>query len=115
MDPENLIKESVKSNNVASSVWGATLEPDLSINSTDITFSPPVVKNPPSDVSINATVWNLGKTDVPQAIVALYKDEISLTNKIGEQSSGISSAIRNISDPLCDDPGCRRPYLLYRY
>lgn len=66
-------------------IWKATIDPDLSIKSDGITFSPPSVKSLPSNVAINATIWNLGKTDVPQAKVVLYEGAVSEANKVGEQ------------------------------
>lgn len=86
LDPENLVKESDESNNVALAVWGAASGPDLSIKSSDITFFPPAIKSPPSTVEIHATAWNLGKADVPQATITVYKDAISPANNVGEQN-----------------------------
>ena len=67
-------------------VWNATVEPDLSIKNTDISFIPSVITSLPSNVVINANIWNLGRTSVPQAKVALYEGAIAEANKIGEQT-----------------------------
>jgi len=68
-----------------SAVWKATIDPDLSIKSGDITFIPPSIKSLPSNVVINANIWNLGRTDVPRAKVSLHDGEPSLGKKLGEQ------------------------------
>lgn len=69
-----------------SAVWKATIDPDLSIRSSDITFIPSSVTSLPSNVVINAKIWNLGKTDVPRANVALYEEAVSGRNKVAEQT-----------------------------
>ncbi|MEM7828181.1 MAG: CARDB domain-containing protein, partial [Candidatus Aenigmatarchaeota archaeon] len=66
-------------------VWKATVDPDLSIRTSDITFIPSTVKSLPSNIVINANIWNSGRTSVPQAKVVLYEGGISDANKIGEQ------------------------------
>ena len=85
LDPENVVHESNESNNIALAVWKASPAPDLTVKPSDIRFSPQTVKNPPSAVTVQATVWNTGQTDVPQALVALYEGDISLGNRVGEQ------------------------------
>ena len=65
-------------------VWEATIDPDLSIKTSDITFIPASVKSLPSNIVINANIWNMGRTPV-QAKVILYKGDISEQNKVGEQ------------------------------
>lgn len=65
-------------------VWEATIDPDLSIKSADITFIPNSIKSLPSNIVINANVWNMGRTSV-QAKVVLYKGAISEQNRVGEQ------------------------------
>jgi len=40
IDPENLIAESDESNNVAAALWKISQEPDLSIESPDISIAP---------------------------------------------------------------------------
>ncbi len=66
-------------------VWKATVDPDLSVSAEDITFIPSSVTALPSDVVINAEIWNLGRTAVPQARVVLYEGAVSEENKLGEQ------------------------------
>ncbi len=66
-------------------VWKATVDPDLSVSTEDISFIPSSVTGLPSNVVINAEVWNLGKTAVLQAKVVLYEGAVSGENKVGEQ------------------------------
>lgn len=66
-------------------VWKATIDPDLSVKTEDITFIPPVITSLPTEVVMNVNIWNLGKMDVAQAKVVLYKDAVDEANKIGEQ------------------------------
>jgi flagellar hook assembly protein FlgD len=68
-----------------SAVWEATVKSDLSIKAGDITFTPPYVSVIPSNIVMNVTMCNLGRTDVPQAKVALYDGSVSDANRIGEQ------------------------------
>lgn len=66
-------------------VWKATFDPDLSIKVSDISFIPSSITNLPSNIVINATIWNLGRKNVSQAKVSLYEGSISDASKIGEQ------------------------------
>ena len=86
-------------------IWRATVDPDLSIKAADIVFAPPSITNLPANVVINATVWNLGKTDVPQAKVALYEGAISDANRVAERQvafPGQSSATVSFSLTIRD-------------
>ncbi len=67
-------------------VWTATVDPDLSITADDITFIPDVIQTLPTNAVVNAEIWNLGRTAIPQAKVALYDGAIAEQNKIGEQT-----------------------------
>jgi len=67
-------------------VWKATVEPDLSIKNTDITFIPAALSSLPSNIVINAVIGNTGRTALPAAKVALYEGAIAAANKIGEQT-----------------------------
>ena len=88
VDPLNAFSELSKANNNAFTfvtVYAAPLEPDLSIKGDDIAFVPPSITSLPSNVQVNATVWNLGRTDVFQAKVVLYDGAVADLNKVGEQ------------------------------
>ncbi len=67
-------------------VWMSTVAPDLSIKNTDIMFIPTALSSLPSNIVINAVIWNTGRTAVPAGKVALYEDVIAETHKIGEQA-----------------------------
>ncbi|NOY63808.1 MAG: hypothetical protein GXO97_00165, partial [Nitrospirae bacterium] len=72
-------------------VWKATVDPDLSIKSDDITFTPSTVTTLPSDVVISAVIWNLGRTDVSRARVVLYEEgTINDASKVAEQVVAIA-------------------------
>jgi hypothetical protein len=73
-----------------SAVWKATVDPDLSVETDDITFTPPSVTTVPASIAIDATIRNSGRTDVPQAEVTLYEGTISAANKIAQQTKGFS-------------------------
>ena len=67
-------------------VWKATVDPDLSIKNTDITFIPASITTLPSNIVINAVIGNTGRTGVAAAKVALYEGAVAEANKIGEQT-----------------------------
>jgi len=67
-------------------VYKATVDPDLSIESADISFIPASITQLPANIVINASIWNTGSTAVPQARVVLYEGSISDATKLGEQT-----------------------------
>jgi flagellar hook assembly protein FlgD len=69
-----------------SAVYKATVTPDLSIKTEDISFIPATINTLPTNVVINANIWNLGRTSVPQAKVVLYDGNPAAGAKIGEQT-----------------------------
>lgn len=66
-------------------IWNATVQPDLSIRSSDISFQPDSITALPSAVVVNAVVTNSGRTAVDAVRVALYDGSASEVNRIGEQ------------------------------
>ena len=66
-------------------IYKATVDPDLAVKTSDISFIPATITSLPANVVINANVWNLGQTAVPQAVVALYKDSVIEANRIADQ------------------------------
>ncbi len=79
IDPNNLIQELDKANNLAQIKALITPCPDLVINSTDITFSD---QNGLGQVVISALIHNVGPADAPSTTVGFYNGtpEISQTN-----------------------------------
>ncbi len=68
-------------------VYKSTVDPDLSIKSEDITIIPETIRSLPSNIVINANIWNLGRTAVPQARVVLYEGDPSTgSGRVGEQT-----------------------------
>ncbi|MBI5485404.1 MAG: hypothetical protein HY888_13240, partial [Deltaproteobacteria bacterium] len=67
-------------------VWQATVDPDLSIKAQDISIIPATVTALPTNAVLSATIWNLGRSDVSQARVALYEGSIDPGHKLAEQS-----------------------------
>ena len=76
-------------------LWSTDVAPDLSIVSSDISLEPAAVTSIPANVTINATVRNLGYSQAPQATVALYDGNPALGKKVGEQvaSFPVQSAV----------------------
>jgi subtilase family serine protease len=71
-------------------VWAATVEPDLSIKTEDITFTPATVNTLPANIALHVKIENMGKTDVSQARVALYESSVSEATRIGEQTLAVA-------------------------
>ena len=89
-------------------VWQTTVDPDLAITSADISFIPEKVTSLPTIAVVNATVWNLGRTDVAQAKVAIYDGAISPEKKVGEQTvafPGMSPVTVTFQVPVIDGNG----------
>ncbi|RJQ75553.1 MAG: hypothetical protein C4519_15545 [Desulfobacteraceae bacterium] len=63
----------------------AMIQPDLSINPNDISFSPASISSLPAELVVSAVIWNNGLTDVPEAKVAIYQNAVSEENKLGEK------------------------------
>lgn len=64
----------------------ASIDPDLSVHTSDIVFTPASVTDLPMDVTVNVNIRNLGRTDSPETMVALYDGNISEANKSGERT-----------------------------
>jgi Tol biopolymer transport system component/flagellar hook assembly protein FlgD/fibronectin type 3 domain-containing protein len=62
-----------------------TIDPDLAIRSSDITFEPATVRTLPATISISAKISNMGRTDA-QAKVVLYENAPLEANRIAEQT-----------------------------
>jgi subtilase family serine protease len=68
-----------------SAILKASIDPDLSIHTSDISFTPSSVTSLPKEVTVNAQIRNLGRTGAPETKLALYDGTISEANKSGEQ------------------------------
>ncbi|WP_054692802.1 CARDB domain-containing protein [Geotalea toluenoxydans] len=89
-------------------VWQANVDPDLSIKTEEITFIPEKVTSLPTNAVLSAVVWNLGRTDVAQAKVAVYDGEIIPEKKVAEQIvafPGSSPVTVTFSIPIIDGNG----------
>ncbi|KAF0220892.1 MAG: fibronectin I domain-containing [Geobacteraceae bacterium] len=89
-------------------VWQASVEPDLSIKPSDMFFIPEKVTSLPTNAVLSAVLWNLGRTDVPQAKVAIYDGAIVSEKKVGEQTvslPGMSPTTVTFSVPVIDGNG----------
>lgn len=71
-------------------VWKATVDPDLAIKNSDITFTPSTVTSLPATVTVTATIANTGRTDVPQATIVLYEGTPAQSSKAGEQTVAVA-------------------------
>ncbi|MDY6906201.1 MAG: CARDB domain-containing protein [Thermodesulfobacteriota bacterium] len=71
-------------------VWEAMHEPDLAVETGDITFAPASVTTLPSSITVQVEVANKGLTDVAETMVALYEGVLAEANKIGEQTIALA-------------------------
>ncbi len=67
-------------------IFKATVDPDLSVKPGDISIIPATIQTLPANIVINANIWNLGGTSIPQATVVLYDGTPAPGNKIGQQT-----------------------------
>ena len=67
-------------------IYKATVDPDLALTSSDISFNPSTITTIPSAVVISANISNLGRKSVPEAKVVLYDGAVSQATKIAEQT-----------------------------
>jgi subtilase family serine protease/Tol biopolymer transport system component/flagellar hook assembly protein FlgD/fibronectin type 3 domain-containing protein len=89
-------------------VWQTTVDPDLAIKSTDISFVPEKVTSLPTNAVVNAVIWNLGRSDVQQARVVIYDGAVAPDKKVGEQTvafPGMSPTTVTFSVPIIDGNG----------
>jgi len=70
-------------------MWKSMREPDLSLTTADITFSPENVDSLPKAVELTVTIHNTGMTDVQDAKVVLYENAVSGQNKLTEQTVAV--------------------------
>jgi large repetitive protein len=66
-------------------VYRATVTPDLSVRAEDIQLIPATISSIPANVTLQASIANLGRTTVQQARVAIYDGAVAPANKIAEQ------------------------------
>jgi flagellar hook assembly protein FlgD/fibronectin type 3 domain-containing protein len=86
-------------------VHAVTVDPDLEIFSENITFIPQKITKLPTNAVVNAEIRNLGRTDVPQAAVALYAGEVRPENLLEVQMVAFpaqSSVIVTFAVPVED-------------
>ncbi len=72
------------------SLYTGQVSADLAISSSDIAFNPISVETVPIDVTISATVRNLGSQSVSQAKVSFYSGDPSLGNLISQSTVDIA-------------------------
>ncbi|WP_281184377.1 CARDB domain-containing protein [Trichlorobacter lovleyi] len=86
-------------------VWLATVTPDLSVKSEDISIIPTRITSIPTTAVLSVKVSNLGRTDVPQAGVSVYDGGITADKKVAEQVAafpGQSSVTLTFAIPVND-------------
>jgi Tol biopolymer transport system component/flagellar hook assembly protein FlgD/subtilase family serine protease len=71
-------------------IYKATVDPDLSIRTADISFIPATITSLPTNVGIEARIGNLGQTAVPEAKVVLYAGSPAAGIKIAEQTAAFA-------------------------
>ena len=82
--------------------------PHLSIKADDITFIPEKITSLPTNAVLQAVIWNLGRSDVPQAKVAIYDGAVAPNKKVAEQTlafPGLSPVAVTFSVPVTDGNG----------
>lgn len=87
VDPDNAVNETSETNNVALAILANDLntDPDLTVNTENMYFTPAGISQMPVDITLEALVSNTGLTEVPSATFALYQDIVTDNTKIGEQ------------------------------
>ncbi len=68
-----------------SAMYAAMRETDLYISTGDISVIPESITQLPVDLQVNATIRNLGLTEVEQVTVALYDGGVAEERKVSEQ------------------------------
>jgi hypothetical protein len=88
VDPENEVVEAVESNNVASRKLenDTCTNPELSVGTAAISFSPPEVTELPQEIAISVVVTNSGYGEAAQTRVALYEGAESEDHKLDERT-----------------------------
>jgi len=74
----------------------AAVDPDLTVKSDDIMFTPGSVSTIPADLEISAVIWNSGRKAVPQVRIVLYDGLPFRERMVGEKQVEIpgQSSIR---------------------
>lgn len=88
-------------------IWKATRLPDPGIDTQGISFTPQRFNRLPSDIRIEAVVYNSGYADVSDITVSLYINRMHPDDKIGEQTVSIpgNSSITTSFEARIDDAG----------
>ncbi|MGD9161216.1 MAG: CARDB domain-containing protein, partial [Desulfobacteraceae bacterium] len=73
-------------------IWKVRVDPDLSVETGEISLTPEAVTRLPQEVQIDTLIRNNGLTGVPEVKVFLYEDVMSESNKIAEQVLAVSGA-----------------------
>lgn len=89
-------------------IWVADVDPDLSLKTDGISFIPAKVTALPTVAVVSAVIWNVGRSDVAQAKVAIYDGAVAPDKKVGEQTvalPGSSPVTVTFSVPVTDGNG----------
>ncbi|MCD6383068.1 MAG: zinc ribbon domain-containing protein [Thermoplasmata archaeon] len=91
VDPDEVVHEENRSNNIAYFDLVVGTIPDLTLSETDITFNPSLPIANGTEVTITAAVWNRGGTYAHRVSVRFYMD--SSYNLIGEGRGDIAPGV----------------------
>lgn len=93
VDPENFVNEANETNNAAARVLEneMCMQPELSVSSADISFSPAAISRLPENITVTAGIENNGLMDITGGNVALYEGAISEASRIGEQIVAVAA------------------------
>ncbi|MHB8883063.1 MAG: CARDB domain-containing protein, partial [Thermodesulfovibrionales bacterium] len=94
-------------------LYKVTVDPDLAVKASDLSFSPATITALPSTVILSANISNLGRTAVPQAKVALYENIAGSMAKLAEQTISFpgTSTVTVYFPILFDDESSRTFYI----
>lgn len=68
-------------------LWRSSRDPDLAVSNADISLIPEQISTLPCETVVSVEVANLGRTDVPQAVVHLYEGAVDAQHLLAEQSA----------------------------
>lgn len=92
-DTGNEVVETNESNNTAMAILinDLNMEPDLQVHTDDMFFAPAGISQMPAEITLEATVFNTGMTDVAATTVVLYQDLVNESAKVGERQISVAA------------------------
>ncbi len=90
-DTDNEVIETNEANNTALAILlnDMNMDPDLQIRTDDMFFTPAGISQMPAAITLDATVFNTGMTDVAAVTAVLYQDLVNDSAKIAERQFSV--------------------------